>query len=74
MPITWTGKLTDQQIPNARLTAEMDRKLLLAILKVHDVQIDKEKVAKELTTDDQPCTTMAIQKRLQAIKTMIKNG
>lgn len=52
----------------------MDRKLLLAILKVHDVQIDKEKVAKELSTDKQPCTTMAIQKRLQAIRTMIKDG
>lgn len=52
----------------------MDRKLLLAILKVHDIQIDKEKVAHELTTEDQQCTTMAIQKRLQAIKAMIKNG
>lgn len=52
----------------------MDRKLLLAILKVHDISIDKAKVAEELSTEDQPCTTMAIQKRLQAIKTMIKDG
>lgn len=51
----------------------MDRKLLLAILKVHDFSIDKTKVAEELNTDEQPCTGMAVQKRLQAIRNMIKN-
>ena len=52
----------------------MDRKLLLAILKVHDFTIDKAKVAEELNTDEQPCSANAIQKRIQAIKAMIKNG
>ena len=52
----------------------MDRKLFLAILKVHDVSIDHKAVANELSTKDQPCTPMAIQKRLQKIKEQIKKG
>lgn len=61
------------RVETNKSAAEMDRKLLLAILKVHDIPIDKAKVAEELSTEDQPCTSMAIQKRLQAIKTMIKD-
>ncbi|KAK3717219.1 hypothetical protein LTR37_005928 [Vermiconidia calcicola] len=60
MPINWD--------------AEMDRKLFLAILKVHDITVDHKAVAEELNTEEQPCTTMAIQKRLQKIKTQIKDG
>ena len=54
--------------------ADMDRKLFLAILKVHDIVVDTKAVANELSTEDQPCTAMAVQKRLQKIKTQIKNG
>ena len=52
----------------------MDRKLLLAILKHHTVAVDSAAVAQELSTDDQPCTAMAIQKRLQKIRDMMKKG
>ena len=52
----------------------MDRKLFLAILKVHGITVDHKAVAEELNTEEQPCTTMAIQKRLQKIKTQIKDG
>ena len=50
----------------------MDRKLFLAILKIHDITVDYEKVAQELTTPDQPCTKIAVSKRLTKIKTQIK--
>ena len=52
----------------------MDRKLLLAILKHHSVSVDHAAVAGELSTDGQPCSAMAIQKRIQKIRTMIGNG
>lgn len=52
----------------------MDRKLFLAILKVHDISVDAEAVARELNMDEQPCTTVAIRKRLAKIKTQIKEG
>ncbi|KAK5125514.1 hypothetical protein LTR85_000625 [Meristemomyces frigidus] len=52
----------------------MDRKLLLAILKHHDVSVDTGAVAQELTSEDQPCTAMAVTKRLQRIRDMIKKG
>ena len=51
----------------------MDRKLFLAILKVHDISPDNKAVAEQLEKYGQPCTPMAIQKRLQKIKTMIKD-
>lgn len=52
----------------------MDRKLLLAILKHHNIALDTAAVAKELSTDEQPCTANAIQKRITRIRVMIKDG
>ncbi|WPH00893.1 Hypothetical protein R9X50_00372700 [Acrodontium crateriforme] len=58
MPITWN--------------ADMYQKLFLAIIKVHNISIDHAAVAAELSTDAQPCTAAALQKRLQRIKSTIK--
>lgn len=52
----------------------MDRKLFLAVLDTSAITIDNTAVAAQLTTEDQPCTPMAIQKRLQKLKTMVKAG
>ena len=52
----------------------MDRKLFLAILQVQNVKVDADAVAAKLTTADQPCTPIAIKKRLEKIKSEIKNA
>ena len=54
--------------------AAMDRKLFLAIMKVHDISVDHKAVADELTTTEQPCTKVAVERRLQRIKAQIKEG
>jgi hypothetical protein len=51
----------------------MDRKLFLAILKVHDISVNAEAVAKELETPEQPCTPVAVRKRFAKIKQQIKD-
>ena len=51
----------------------MDRRLLFAILKTHTVN-NKKAIAEELSTDEQRCTEMAVQKRLQAIKKSITDS
>lgn len=50
----------------------MDRKMFLAILKRQNISVDTDAVAEELTTADQPCTAVAVKRRLQKIKEKMK--
>lgn len=59
---------TDQDL------ATMDRKLFLAIMKVHSISVDCEAVATVLTTEGDPCTKIAVMRRIQRIKEMLKDG
>ena len=52
----------------------MDRKLFLAILQVQNVKVDADAVAEKLTTADQPCTPVAIRRRLDRIRAELKNA
>ncbi|KAF2719576.1 hypothetical protein K431DRAFT_295877 [Polychaeton citri CBS 116435] len=60
MPVTWD--------------AEADRKLLIAIIECSNVSIDNAAVANRMKQHDMDCTPMAIQKRLQRIRTVAKDG
>lgn len=48
--------------------AEADRRLFLAILKLHKIKIDYVAVAAEMTDDDVICTPIAIKRRMDKIK------
>ena len=54
-------------------TAAADRKLLLGILKMQNVSVDNEVMAKYMSTDDQVCTISAIQNRVKKLKAIAKS-
>lgn len=51
-------------------TADEDRKLFLAILKVHDVKIDYEKVAAEISNGTVHRTSIAVSRRMDRLRKM----
>ena len=50
------------------ITGNANQKLLLSILKVQDVKVDFEAVAKALSTDGVTCTPRAVQEQLKKLK------
>ena len=55
------------------MLAATDRKLLLSILKMQNITVDNEAIAKEMTTKDQVCTASAVQSRVKKLKNMVKD-
>jgi hypothetical protein len=53
-------------------SAAADRKLLLGILKLQNVAIDNEAMAKYMSTDDVTVTAGSIQNRVKRLKAMAK--
>ena len=47
---------------------------MLGILKMQNVSVDFDAMAEYMTTDDQKCTTSAIQNRVKKLKAMAKEG
>lgn len=52
------------------MTAEADRRLLMAILKVNKVKIDFAGVAAELSDDETSCTAIAVRRRMEKLNQM----
>nr|POE56760.1 hypothetical protein CFP56_33732 [Quercus suber] len=52
----------------------MDRKFLLAILETSEVSVDYAAVAAKLSTSEQECTVVAVKKRLQKLRALVKAG
>ncbi|KAK4570036.1 hypothetical protein LTR86_003006 [Recurvomyces mirabilis] len=58
---------------NMTWDAVADRKLLLGVLKVHDIKVDYESLAKYMATDEHKPTALSISKRLIKLKAMAKD-
>ncbi|RMY73316.1 hypothetical protein D0863_03942 [Hortaea werneckii] len=54
--------------------AEADRKLLLGVLKFHDIKINCQALAQFMTTNDAKPTALGIQNRIWKLKSMVKSS
>ncbi|RMX84653.1 hypothetical protein D0869_04411 [Hortaea werneckii] len=54
--------------------AEVDRKLFLGVLKVHDIKINYQALAQFMTTDSVKPTALGIQNRMSKLKSMVKSS